>query len=329
MPKISAKPARRVLHLLCPRTKLLDVAGPLQVFRDARERDGRPAYQTQLVSVDGGALLTDVGVELDTLGLDRVRVRASDLVLVPGGPGVFAAAEDAALLRFLAERATRARALASTCTGAFLLAAAGVLDGRRAVTHWDDCDALQAAHPAVRVESDPIYVEDAGVWTSAGVTAGIDLALAWVERDLGRPAALDIARRLVVHSKRPGGQSQFSARLQQQVEDEGGDFEALHEWVHAHLDQDLRVERLAERCSMSARSFHRAYTRATGSTPARMVARLRVEAARRRLEESEDGVAAIARACGFGTEEHLRQSFQRALGLSPSAYRARWGSAGG
>lgn len=157
-----------------------------------------------------------------------------------------------------------------------------------------------------------------------GVTAGIDLALALVERDQGRPSALDLARRLVVHSKRSGGQSQFSVRLRQQVESEAGSFDELHEWVASHLDADLRVERLAERVGQSPRTFHRTYTKELGQTPARMVALLRVDAARRMLEEGNEGVAAIALHCGFGTEEHLRRSFQRELGLPPSAYRARW-----
>ncbi len=199
-----------------------------------------------------------------------------------------------------------------------------MLEGRRAVTHWDDCANLQRRYPTVRVETDPIFIEDRGVWTSAGVTAGIDLALALVEREIGYQVSVDLARRLVVYSKRPGGQSQFSNRLQQQVVDETGSFETLHEWMEQNLHRDLRVEKLAEQAGMSPRNFHRVYTRSTGITPACMVASMRVEAARRTLEETDLGVAAIARRCGFGTDEQMRRTFQRELGVSPSAYRETW-----
>ncbi|MEM7305019.1 MAG: helix-turn-helix domain-containing protein [Planctomycetota bacterium] len=324
MPTISAKPARRVLQVVHAGVKLLDLAGPLQVFRDAKGPSGRSFYRVLLVSKEGGEIAVEPGITLATTALARVRVQPRDVLLVPGGAGVFEAAEDDGLVGWLARHGPRAEVLASTCTGAFLLAAAGLLDGRRAVTHWDDCDDLQRRHPAVQVDPDPIFIEDRGVWTSAGVTAGIDLALALVERDIGRGAALDVARRLVVHSKRSGGQSQFSRRLEAQVNDEGGDFDALHRWVSEHLTEDLRVERLAARCRMSPRTFHRAYVRARGLTPAQAVTKLRVEAARDLLEDSDQGVAAVARRAGFGNEEHMRRAFQRELGVSPSAYRAQW-----
>lgn len=327
MPTISAKRRRRVLHLVYPGAKLLDVSGPLQVFHDARRTDGSPAYDPLLVSRAGGRVGTDVGVELDTRPVGRLRVQPTDIVLVPGGPGVFEAVRDESLTAWLRERGPRAHTVASTCTGAFLLAAAGLLDGRRAVTHWDDCAELQRRHRDVTVEEDPIFIRDGNVWTSAGVTAGIDLALALVEEDLGREASLDIARRLIVYSKRGGGQSQFSSRLQRQVEAKQGSFEELHEWIAENLDRDLRVERLAERSGMSPRTFYRAYLEETGITPARMVAQARLEAARRQLEETDSGVASIARACGFGTEEHMRRTFQRELSVSPSAYREKWARA--
>ena len=307
-----------------PGVKLLDVAGPLQVFRDARSTRGTDCFEPRLVSRSGGKIQTDSGIELSTTRLDRVRVQSADIVLVPGGPGVFQAIDDAPLVAWLSRQATRASIVASTCTGAFLLAATGLLDGRRAVTHWADCAELQRRHPAVRVEEDPIFIEDRGVWTSAGVTAGIDLALSLVEKEVGRQAAVDLARRLVVYSKRPGGQSQFSNRLRQQAADETGSFEALHHWVEQNLHRDLRVEKLAEFVGMSPRTFYRAYTQSTALTPARMVARMRVEAARRTLEETDLGIAAIADRCGFGTEEQMRRSFQRELGVSPSAYRKTW-----
>ena len=319
-------PASRILHLVCPGTKLLDVAGPLQVFHDAKREDGSgaKAYRTLLLSRDGGEVPTDVGVALATTALSDLRVQPRDVILVPGGPGIFEAARDPVLTTWLARRAPSARIVASTCTGAFLLAASGLLDDKRAVTHWDDCADLQRRHPNVRVEEDPIFVCDGNVWTSAGVTAGIDLALAIVEHDLGRAQALDLARRLVVHSKRSGGQSQFSTRLRQQVAGGTGPFDALHDWVATHLEEDLRVERLASLAAMSPRTFHRTYTKTMGQTPARMVASMRIDAARRLLEETDEGIAAIALQCGFGTEDQLRRTFQRTLGLSPSAYRTSW-----
>jgi transcriptional regulator GlxA family with amidase domain len=276
------------------------------------------------VSRTGRTIQSDTGIELSTTRLDRVRIQAADMILVPGGPGVFQAVDDSTLVAWLRRHAPRASIVASTCTGAFLLAATGLLDGRRAVTHWEDCAELQRRYPAVHVEQDPIFIEDHGVWTSAGVTAGIDLALALVEKELGHQASVDLARRFVVYSKRPGGQSQFSNRLRQQVADETGSFEALHDWVEQNLHRDLRVEKLAEHVGMSPRTFYRAYTQSTALTPARMVARMRVETARRTLEETDLGVAAIAERCGFGTEEQMRRSFHRELGVSPSAYRETW-----
>ncbi|WP_048860752.1 GlxA family transcriptional regulator, partial [Acidisphaera rubrifaciens] len=247
-----------------------------------------------------------------------------DTLLVAGGPGVGAAAEDGVLCAWVAARAGRARRVASVCTGAFLLAAAGLLDGRRAVTHWSYCEALARRHPAVRVERDPIFVRDGGVWTSAGVTAGIDLALALVEEDLGRAAALAVARHLVVFLKRPGGQAQFSAALSLQAAEDR--FGALHAWITAHLSERLTLPALARQAGMSERSFSRHYVAATGMTPARAIERLRVEEARRLLAETRLPVKRIARRCGFGSEETLRRSFLRLLAAGPQAYRARFGA---
>jgi transcriptional regulator GlxA family with amidase domain len=244
--------------------------------------------------------------------------------MVPGGPGVDAAAGDTALVDWVRQRTKKARRVASVCTGAFLLAASGALDGRRAVTHWSYCAELARRFPAVRVESDPIFVRDGSVWTSAGVTAGIDLALALVEEDLGRTVALAVARYLVVFLKRPGGQAQFSETLSMQsAEDEFG---ALHEWINKHLSDDLSLGVLAEQAGMSERSFSRHYAEATGVTPARAIERLRVEAARRLLSESRLPVKRISQRCGFGSEETMRRSFQRMLSATPNDYRARFSS---
>lgn len=318
---------RRIVHFVYPGAKLLDCTGPLQVFADAAEyARGAGHYSTVIVSVEGGPVVTDAGVPLPTRAVSGLRLKSSDAVLVTGGIGVYAAAQDDRIVGWLRSRAPRVELVASTCTGAFLMGAAGLLDGRRAVTHWSRCDDLQERYPGARVEADPIYIEDGNVWTSAGVTAGIDLSLALVERDLGRSVAMEIARNLVVYSRRPGGQSQFSQRLQQQSADESDEFEQLHGWIEDHLASDLRVEQLADRCAMTPRTFHRLYTKQMGQTPARAVARLRIEAARRLLEETTNPVKEIARRCGFGGEEQLRRNFQRELGVSPSGYRESWAS---
>jgi transcriptional regulator GlxA family with amidase domain len=213
--------------------------------------------------------------------------------------------------------------VASICTGAFVLAAAGLLDGRRATTHWASCRSLAERHPRVEVDPDPIFVRDGDVWTSAGVTAGLDLALALVEEDLGRRVALEVARWLVVFLQRPGGQSQFSAPLVAQAA-QRRPLRDLQAWVAEHLGEDLTVARLAERVAMSERTFSRAFRRETGITPAVWVEGLRVERARMALEDSDAGVHVVARACGFGSVETLRRAFHRRLGVGPAAYRSRF-----
>ncbi|MEC7232179.1 MAG: AraC family transcriptional regulator, partial [Planctomycetota bacterium] len=233
----SATRVRRVILLVYPEVRLLDVAGLLQVFRDARGPDGAAPFRVQTVSAQGGPIETDAGVPLPTSGLRRLRLGPSDLLLVPGGPGARAAAADGALLRWVAEHGPKAGAIASTCTGAFVLAAAGLLDGRRAVTHWEECQELQRLHPAIQVDSGPIFLEDGGVWTSAGMTAGIDLALALVERELDRDASVELARRLVVPAERPGGQAPFGRPLEVPAEGEGGRFEELHRWIIEHITE--------------------------------------------------------------------------------------------
>jgi len=249
--------------------------------------------------------------------------RLLDTLIIAGGPGVEAAAADTDLVRWVQSRALRARRFASVCTGAVLLASTGLLDGRRATTHWSLCSELARRFPAVRVESDPIFVQDGPAWTSAGVTAGIDLALALVEQDLGRNVALAVARYLVVFLKRPGGQAQFSARLKLQ---DGDRFEGLHDWIAAHLDQELSLPVLARQAGMSERSFSRHYAEASGQTPARAVERLRVEAARTMLSDSALPVKRVAQRCGFGSEETMRRSFLRLLATTPQDYRSRFGS---
>jgi transcriptional regulator GlxA family with amidase domain len=315
------RPARRVVVVAFEGAQLLDVAGPAQTFASAAEIVPG-AYAIELVSPRGGVITTSAGLALHTQAMAARRGPIDTLVVV-GGPGVAPALEDRALLRRLRQWSARARRTCSVCTGAFLLAGAGLLDDKRATTHWGYCRALQERHPAVRVEPDPIFVRDGDVWTSAGVTAGIDLALALVEADLGHEAAMRVARRLVVFLKRPGGQSQFSAPLSAQLADDAG-LDALHAWMAGHLSADLRVERLAARASMSPRTFARIYTAKLGTTPAKTVERLRVEAARRALEDGDAPIKQVAHRCGFGDEERMRRAFVRRLGVSPSDYRARF-----
>jgi transcriptional regulator GlxA family with amidase domain len=322
------RPALRNIEILAfPSVQLLDVTGPLQVFASANDfavQDGGiPAYNIRVVAKGGPRIAASAGVELIAEPLPSLR-SAVDTLIVAGGEGCDAAARDPVVVDWLRRRSRCARRTASVCTGAFLLAASGVLDGHRATTHWQYCAELARRFPAVRVESDPIFIHDGPVWTSAGVTAGIDLALALVEEDLGRTIALAVARYLIVFLKRPGGQSQYSAALSLQKADDK--FGALHAWVRTHLDGDVSLPALARRMGMSERSFSRHYPEATGVTPAQAVERLRVEAARRLLLESRLPIKRISQRCGFGSEETMRRSFQRLLASSPQHYRERFGT---
>ena len=327
-PPFSPNEPRRVEILAFPDVQLLDVAGPLQVFATAcdlaerRAPGAAPPYAAVVVAAGAGPVRCSAGLGLAAVPLPPPDAPLDTLV-VAGGRGVGAASHDPATLRWVTARAGHVRRIASVCSGAFLLAAAGLLDGRRVATHWDHCEDLQRLHPGLRVEPDPIYLRDGPVWTSAGVTAGIDLALAMVEDDLGRDAALAVARQLVVFLKRPGGQAQYSAALALQAAD--ARFDRLQSWMADHLAQDLGIAALARRAGMSERSFVRHYRVATGLTPARAVERLRVEAARSLLAESATPVKRVAERCGFGTDETMRRSFLRVLGASPQDYRERFG----
>ena len=315
---------RRIELLAFEQAQLLDVAGPLQVFASANAqavaRGGAAPYRTAVVAA-ASPVVTSCGLALLAEPLPR-RGGAVDTLLVAGGRGIAQAAADARLLRWFAARARLARRVGSVCTGAVMLGAVGLLDGRRAVTHWQDCDELARRFPRARVEVEPIFVRDGPVWSSAGVTAGIDLALAMVEADLGHDAAMAVARELVVFLKRPGNQAQFSATLA--LQQSSSRFDALHAWMAAHLDADLSVAALAERAGMSERSFVRHFRAASGQTPARAVQRLRVEAARRLLATTQWPVKRVAQRCGFGSEETLRRSLLRQAHATPRDYRARF-----
>jgi transcriptional regulator GlxA family with amidase domain len=314
---------RRVVIVVFPGLQPLDAIGPAEVFRTAALLDP-PGYSVELVAAEAGSVRSStVGLEVDrTLSACRGPI---DTLLVAGGGGVTAAAKDERLLSWLRGAAKRSRRVSSVCTGAFLLAEAGLLDGRTATTHWASCEALAQRYPSVTVEPDQIYVRDGDVYTSAGVTAGMDLALALVEDDLGRATALEVARWLVVFVKRPGGQSQFSAQLAAQTADREP-LRELQDWIGGNLDADLSVPALAARAHMSERNFARAFRKELGMTPAAYVETTRVEAARIALESGDTPVETVARNTGFGTVETMRRAFHRRLGVGPADYRARFKS---
>ncbi|MCC8396122.1 GlxA family transcriptional regulator [Paraburkholderia sp. MMS20-SJTR3] len=316
---------RSVVLLTFPNVQLLDVSGPLQVFASANalaaQRGLAPLYAPRAVAAEAGPVTSSSGLALVAGSIRSVK-NPLDTLIVPGGFGVNDALTDSRLIRWTQRQATRARRVASVCSGAFLLAEAGLLDGRRVVTHWARCDELTQRYPQLRVEADPIFIRDGAIWTSAGVTAGIDLALALLEEDHGRALALDVARDLVVFLKRPGGQSQFSATLSLQNADDR--FAQLHAWMAAHLAADLSVPALARRLHMSERSFMRHYKAQTGRTPARAVEQLRLETAQRLLSETSWSIKRIAARCGFGSEETMRCSFVRLLKVAPQVYRQRF-----
>lgn len=305
---------------------LIDVSGPLQALEEAN-RKLDPAwsvrYNFTIASIEGGLVRT--GAQLPIL-TDRLADLASvsfGTVIVPGGsiggqpPNV---PEISAWVRTYADSFNR---LCSICTGAFILADSGLLDGRRVTTHWRWADQLRELHPTILVMEDAIFIEDQSIWTSAGVTAGIDLALALIEADHDHKTAIDVARELVVYLKRSGGQSQYSAPLAAQQAGRG-EFSDLHAWMRENLTGDLRVERLAKMVGMAPRTFSRAYAAAIGTTPAKTVERLRLEAARIAIAETDRPLKEIARSTGLGDEQNLRRLFQRHHGINPFEYRQRF-----
>jgi transcriptional regulator GlxA family with amidase domain len=314
---------RTVLIVLFDRVQSLDVTGPLEVFAGARDHQGGRAYRVRTASLGGAQVRTTSGLAVVPDGdlRDEGQADPPDLLIVPGGAG--ARRGDPDLVGWIRACAPRSGRVASVCTGAFLLAEAGLLNGRRVTTHWSQCGALRDQYPAVEVEPDPIFVKDGNVATSAGVTAGIDLALALVEDDLGRDMALAVARHLVVFLRRPGNQAQFSAQLSAQVADRAP-LRDVQQWIAEHPAGDLSVEALAERASLSPRHFARAFAAEVGMPPGRYVERTRLEAARRHLEDSAAGIAQTARACGYRTPEAMRRAFVETLGVSPAEYRRRF-----
>jgi len=318
---------RNVVIVLFPAVQSLDVTGPLEVLVAANEllaASGRSGgYAVRTASAHRGELRSSSGLTLRADGPLPARSETIDTLIVPGGAGSREAGVADELARWLPAAAARSRRVASVCTGAFLLARAGLLDGRTVTTHWAYADALARACPAAVVDADPIFIKDGTLWTSAGVTAGMDLALALVEEDHDRDVALQVARHLVLFLRRPGSQSQFSATLTAQEPAREPLREAQRQ-VLEHPGAAHTVEAMAARAHMSARHFARAFRQETGVTPARWVERVRLEAARRRLEETGEPVQAVAAACGFGTAETMRRAFLRALQVGPAEYRRRF-----
>src|SRR5215469_5927831 len=320
---------RRIVFAVYDGVALLDLSGPLEAFRIAAEfaLPQRPkAYECIVVSSRGGRVRTASGVDLNTKSLRSLAQKPIDTLAVPGAFSVEDVTRDRTLLQWFRRTAPACRRVCSACGGAFLLAAAGILDGHRAATHWAGASRLATEYPNVIVEPDAIYVHDRGVWTSAGGTAGIDLALALIEQDTGKKVALRVAQLLVVYLKRTGGQSQYSALLDAQAYSESDRFAELEQWIVEHLNNDLGVESLAKRVQMSPRNFTRVYAQTRGRTPAKGVEAIRIDTARRRLEETTDRIETIAEHTGFTGEEQMRSAFVRTLGIPPREYRKRFAS---
>ncbi|MEO0327427.1 MAG: GlxA family transcriptional regulator [Pseudomonadota bacterium] len=314
-----------VLFIIYPDIVLLDLAGPLQVFAGAtRTRTGKLAYKTAIASLNGGPIQTDTIVSIESEPMASWRNKNIDILVIVGGNGASTYMHDPVLIEHVSKLAKQSKRVCSVCSGALILAAAGILDGRCATTHWDTCELLASAFPNVQVEVDPIYIKDGDVWTSAGITAGTDMALAIIAEDVGKESALKLAQSLVTYMVRPGGQSQFSPALERQKLDKAEKFEDLHQWISDHLENDLSVDRLAEHENMSIRNFHRLYSQTMGMTPAKGVEAIRIESARQLLENTGTGIKTIAYQCGFGDEERMRRAFLRTIGIAPTEYRQRF-----
>lgn len=326
---------KTIACLLYPDVMSLDVTGPLQVFASAnveRQRQGLPAhYRLLLLGPQAGAIATSAGFQLVAeQAWGETDAGQLDTLLVPGGLGGTAQCQNPPLLAWLRAAEPQVRRLGSVCSGALILAAAGLLDGRRATTHWGDVETLRRGYPEVEVLGDRLHTYDpqdlygnGHVFTSAGVTAGIDLALALIEADLGRVTALAVARRLVMFLRRPGGQAQFSALLSPEPSHVPR-LAALLEWIPAHLGDDLSLEALAAQAHMTPRTLSRVFVQELGMGPGRYVERIRLEAARHLLQDAQASIATVARLAGFGHPENLRRSFHKHLGVSPQEFAERF-----
>ena len=307
---------RTIALFLYPDFQILDACGPITSFEIGGRMAG-DAYRLILLSATGGPVRSSAGVEMTTIATQDADM--IDTLILVGGNGSRDAMRDAAVLACLRDLAATVRRLCSVCSGAFLLAGAGMLDGRRATTHWRRAGLLSRLFPKVIVEPDRIHIRDGNIWTSAGITAGIDLSLALIAEDLGEDLARRVAQDMVVYYRRPGGQSQFSALAE--LGGDGAQFAPLLDWIRAHLDQQLTVESLAAESAMSPRNFSRAFTREMGMSPAKAVERLRLEVARERVENSPEPIEKIAARLGCHDPERMRRAFLRAFGQPPQAMR--------
>ncbi len=315
----------RVLFFAYEGFQLLDITGPASVFAEAEESDTQTRYDVVVASFGGGLVRSSSGVAIATECIDALRIDQFSTLIVPGAAeaSIRSIISTGELPRWVAANASKASRLCSICTGAFILAAAGQLQGRQVTTHWMATKRLAKAFPDVQVQGNALYVRDGHIWTSAGVSTGIDMALALLEDDFGRETATRVARKLVLQSRRPGHQSQFSTLLKAQ----GGAYATLIDWMADNLEADLSLDALAARAAQSSRTFHRKFTRDTGLTPAAMVESLRLNRARALLEAGES-VTSAAFLAGFRTLDHLGRCFVRQLGLSPSQYRTLHSSKG-
>lgn len=319
--------AKRIVLLGVPESQILDIAGPAEVFARSShllvEKKTRVRYQVELASVAGSTVSTTCGLRLSS-HLPYTKVSGPvDTLLVVGGRGIPTSPGAPEILTWLRRMAKRVRRLGSVCTGAFLLAEAGLLDRRRATTHWYWCQEFARRYPKVRVEPDAIFVRDGHIYTSAGITAGMDLCLALVEEDQGHEVAVQVARELVLFLRRAGGQSQYSSLLELETASSPS-LQELRLWILDHLREHLPVERLASRAAMSPRNFARVFVRELGTTPAKFVQQMRLEAARKRLEESRESIVQVASVCGFGSLDSMRRAFEETLGITPHVYRERF-----
>lgn len=320
--------ARQVVFAVLSPFAELDLTGPLTVFQWAnmlcQAQQNAPAYKLLTVSAERGKKLAgECGLNMNVDHKITNVTGAIDTLIVVGGNGSYAAEVKTPFVVWLKNNALHIRRIASVCTGAFVLGAAGLLDGRRATTHWATCAELAARYPKAVIEESPIFVRDGNIYTSAGVTAGMDLALELVENDLGSAIALEIARNMVLFLRRPGGQSQFSASLAAQIP-ERQSLRELQVWIAENLRSPLNVEQLAERVAMSPRNFARVFARETGITPANYIITQRLEAARRELEQTNCRQDEISVRCGFGTTDNFRRIFIKKLGITPGQYRAHF-----
>jgi transcriptional regulator GlxA family with amidase domain len=315
----------RIVVVAFPFGQILDVSGPLEVFSTASRFLPIPRYRSHVVSAQGGPVLSTSGMEFLTTPIADI-VGSIDTLVVAGGRDIHEASDDGYLVHHIARLAASSRRVTSVCSGAFLLAAAGLLDDKRATTHWADCAQLASGYPLVAVEPDAIYVQDDNVWTSAGVTAGIDLALALVADDHGRRAAAEVARQLVVYLRRSGGQAQFSAVLAAQSSDHEPVRDVLI-WLTENLTRDLSIPALASRANMSERQFSRVFKAEVGITPAEHVEAVRIEAVCRLLETTSKSMDQIATICGFGVPETMNRAFRRRLNTTPGQHREHFGAA--